>query len=80
MGNAADSIELSLSTSSRMNLESAGYIVTISNPSVDLGEKNSIDAYVTVSSQHNQHLPQSARVKNDRFAYIGSCCHLEVFL
>ena len=33
-----------------MNLESAGYIVTISNPSVDLGEKNSIDVYVTVSS------------------------------
>ena len=61
LGNAADSIELSLSTSSRMNLESAGYIVTISNPSVDLGEKNSIDAYVTVSRQHNQHLPQSAR-------------------
>ena len=50
MGNAADSIELSLSTSSRINLESAGYIVTISNPSVDLGEQNSIDVYVTVSS------------------------------
>lgn len=50
LGNAADSIELSLSTSSRMNLEGAGYIVTISNPSVDLGEQNSIDVYVTVSS------------------------------
>ena len=50
LGNSADSIELSLSTSSRMNLEGAGYTVIISNPSVDLGEQNSIDVYVTVIS------------------------------
>ena len=50
LGNAADSIELSLSTSSRMNLDGAGYIVTISNPLIDLGEQNSIDVFVTVSS------------------------------
>lgn len=50
LGNAGDTIELSLSSSSKMELENAGYVVTISNPTVDLGEQNSIDVSLTVSS------------------------------
>ena len=50
LGNGADSIELSLSSTSRTSLESLGYIVTISSPTIDLGEQQSLEVGLTVTA------------------------------
>lgn len=50
LGNGADSIELSLSSTSRTSLEFLGYIVTISSPTIDLGEQQSLEVSLTITA------------------------------